>query len=269
MKKPEAGSDNPTNNNYLNRRKILKAFGLTALSGTAVSAFSMDRSKTVDGKSITQHIYASVNDMKQDTMLKDGVLVRTAGYYTIGDGGDAEYMISRNKPEEEIGVILLNNKLYAVLVNVSGVNYQMFGAVGDGINDDGVQIKLAHTYANRENIPVINQSGEYWIKGTNSIEILTNVQWGHSVFHIDEKLNTTRANRFIVNSREKPVVIKFDRAAKSKIIDGVKPGVTLVPEFAPYKNSLIVVTDDNDRIGARGGDAYKGRVARPREEFFL
>lgn len=45
----------------------------------------------------------------------------------------------------------------------------MFGAVGDSENDDGVQIKHAHAYACEHGIPIINLSGEYWIKQTNSI----------------------------------------------------------------------------------------------------
>lgn len=268
MKEPETGSDDYINDNYLNRRKMLKAFGIAALSGTAVSAFSMDKARTA-GKSINENIYATVNDMKQDATLEAGNLARTIGYNSVGDGGEAEYIIKTNKPDNDAAIIALNNKFYAVLINVSAVNYQMFGAVGDGVNDDGVQIKIAHAYANQMNVPVINQTGEYWIKATNGIEIMTSVQWGQSVFHIDEKFNTTTTNKFLVTSREKPLPIEFAPETKAKVIEQIKPGVTLIPELIPYRNSLIVVTDDNDRIGVRSGEAYKGRVTKPREEFFL
>ena len=58
-------------------------------------------------------------------------------------------------------VIALKNERVAVLLENKSVNYKMFGAVGDGDNDDGAQIKLAHEYANKHHIPVVNLSGEF------------------------------------------------------------------------------------------------------------
>ena len=267
-------NDNPIELNegkHLNRRNAIKAFSyasLATLSATAGSAFSATRTSAPARKMI-YNIYGTVAEMKQDTSLKEGTLVRTVGYYTAGDGGDAEFIIKKDKSEQEIGIVSLANQSYASLINVSSINYRMFGAVGDGQNDDGVQIKIAHAYANSKDLPVINHHGEYWIKQTNGIEIMTNVQWGSTVFHIDEKFNTSSDNRFIVSEKEKPVTLEFDEATKAKILSQVKPGVTIIPEFAPYKNSLIVLTDTNDRIGVRSGAVYNGRSTKPREEFFF
>ncbi|HEY0667289.1 MAG TPA: hypothetical protein VGD22_03875 [Sphingobacteriaceae bacterium] len=265
--KLEKKTDPENCNKYLNRRNALKAFGLAAISGTTVSAFSKDKEKRYG--SINQNSYSSVIEMQQDNSLKAGTFVRTVGYYRLGDGGDSEYLIKEGKAGEETGAVSLNDNLYASLVNVSVVNYKIFGAVGDGKNDDGVQIKLAHQYANEKNIPVVNLAGEYWIKATNGIEIKTNVQWGHSIFHIDEKFNSSKNNRFIVSGVNKPVVLEFDQATRNSILTQLKPGVTRIPEFAPYKNSLIVITDSHDRIGSRSGEAYRGRATRSREEFFF
>ena len=80
--------------------------------------------------------------------------------------------------------------LAAVLIESEAVNYRTFGAVGDGHNDDGVQIKRAHEFANEHDLPVVQLSGEFWISRTNDIPIRTNVHWGKSVFHIDEKYNS-------------------------------------------------------------------------------
>ena len=40
----------------------------------------------------------------------------------------------------------------------------MFGAICNSINDDGQQLKLAHNFANKHNLPVENLTGEYYIK---------------------------------------------------------------------------------------------------------
>lgn len=269
MEKLSATDLNETNN--INRRNAIRAFGfagITALSATAAPAFSEIKGNAPSGKA-AYLVFASVDNMKRDRSLKKDTLVRLAGYYTPGDGGGAEYLIKDAGTEGDWGTIPLDSGLYASLVNVSGVNYRMFGAVGDGKNDDGVQIKMAHAYANRMNIPLINQSGEFWIRETHTIEIMTSVYWGQTIFHIDEKYNTPSDHKFIISSLDKPVALDLTPETKSKLLAQIKPGVTLIPELAPYKNSLLVFTDTNDRVGVRSGAAYNGRSTKAREEFFF
>ena len=130
-------------------------------------------------------------ELKNAPDLSEGMIVRTTGYHTAGDGGGAEYVVKADtRPADGGSVINLSNGLQAHLLPVASINYKLFGTIGDGKNDDGVQIKKAHAYANRTGVPVVNLSGEYWIKETNAISILTNVQWGHTKFHIDESFNS-------------------------------------------------------------------------------
>lgn len=51
---------------HLNRRKVLKAFGLGTLSATAGSAFSMNKTKTPDSKKMVHNIYGTVDEIKRD-----------------------------------------------------------------------------------------------------------------------------------------------------------------------------------------------------------
>ncbi|MEJ7692503.1 hypothetical protein [Daejeonella sp.] len=266
---PGAKGSDAAESGYVNRRNAIKAFSLAslAMSGAAIPAFAAEASLTASRK-LTHTIYGSVSELKQEA-LKEGELVRVLGYFKLGDGGEAEYIVKKGAGEAEAGAIKLAGDTYASLTNVSSVNYKMFGAVGDGQNDDGIQIRAAHTYANLMNLPVINHKGEFWVKQTNGIEIMTSVQWGHTIFHIDEKFNTRSVNRFLVLPREKPVELNFDQATKAKLLAQIKPGATIIPEFAPYKNFLIVVTDNNDRIGVRSGEVYAGRSTKAREEFFF
>lgn len=208
----------------------------------------------------------SVAKMKSETALKEGMIVRTAGYYEPGDGGGADYIVKQGTLAEDLGsVVNLNGGLQSVLLAEDSINYKQFGAVGDGVNDDGIQIKRAHDYANAHDLPVINGTGEYWIKATNEIVVQTNVNWGHTKFHIDEGFNSKSNPRFRVTSRKNTVNITFDAAVKASFLAKMKPGTTFVPELAPYKNCLIFITDSNDKIGVRQGYNHSGWN---KEEFF-
>lgn len=261
----------PAEGDQLNRRNAIKAFGLVSLGTlSATSATALNSGSTAPfEKKLPYSIFNTVNDLRLDGSLKEGTLVRTLGYHTLGDGGAAEYIITNGKPANPAGSIVISDKVHGSLVNVLSVNYRMFGAVGDAKNDDGIQIKIAHDFANQHNLPVINHHGEYWIRGTTGIEIMTSVQWGQSIFHIDEKFNDRGTNRFLVLSRKPPVTLEIDAATKTKLLAQIKPGVTIIPEFAAYKNSMIVVTDANDRIGVRSGAVYNGASTKAREEFFF
>ncbi len=199
---------------------------------------------------------------------QQGAVVETLGFYTPGDGGAALYHVQQ--PTEDLqpndaDVLALQNGLVAVLLEGEAVNYRMFGAVGDGENDDGVQMKLAHQYANAHRIPVINLSGDFWIRQTNRIPIQTNVSWGQTRFHIDEVFNTQRDPRFEVLNDE-PTEALEDEELKAALLEQLRPGVHIVPELAPYAGYLIDVRDDGDRIGIRAG--YEGNRGWAREELF-
>ena len=250
----------------LNRRRMLRSLGFATLGAAAVPASSAAEPQAADLKK-TYTTYGTVADMTRDATLAEGTFVRVMGYHAAGDGGGAEYVVRSGAPAHPEGSLPLANKGYAELINVASVNYRIFGTVSDGTNDDGVQIKRAHIYANRINVPVVNRTGEFWIKGTDAIPVLTSVEWGDTIFHIDENAGA-RANRFVVESREAPVRIELDAAAKARVLAQVKPGVTIIPELAPYKNSFVLMTDTNDRIGSRGGARYGGKATRSKEEFF-
>lgn len=240
------------NNTAYTRRKMLGALGLTLAAGLPVGAAPVAK------RSGGGPVYATVVAMREDKKLSAGSIVQTAGYHEAGDGGAAVYQVA------EKGGIALHNGLSAVLLAGASVNYKMFGAVGDGKNDDGVQIKAAHEFANEHNIPVVNPGGEFWLKQTNAIPVYTNVHWGNTVFHIDEQYNTKTNARFEIRSRLKPVKVEVDKDLLLKVL---KPGVKMIPELAPYTNCLVFAADDKDRIGLRAGERYNGQ-SWAREDFF-
>ncbi len=269
-----------------NTNKNTIEFKALVLTGTIILAFAAQNTRTRAQKLPvlpTQRAsnpvvirYADTQLLSSLSSLKEGQLVETAGFYAPGDGGEALYRIEKlsersTRDDDQLrpngaDVIALNNGLAAVLLESEAVNYKMFGAVGDGDNDDGAQIKLAHEYANRHRIPVVNLSGEFWIKRTNNIEIKANVHWGNTTFHIDEKFNSKRFPRFVVLNDEPTKTLELDEKTKGILLDKIRPGVQIINELAPYANHLVTVVDANDRIGIRAGNYSKRGWAR--EELF-
>ena len=198
----------------------------------------------------------------------EGQWTQTAGFHTPGDGGASLYKIAASSDAEPNGadIIALDNGGVAILTENTAINYRQFGAVGEADHDDGVQIKRAHEYANDKQVPIINLSGEYWIKHVNDIPITTNVKWGKTTFHIDERYNSRKSPRFVVHNDRPTEPLDLTDNLKASLLDQIKPGVQIIPELAPYAGCLITVVDEDDRIGIRAGNYSKAGWAR--EEFF-
>ena len=266
-------SQQPTNRN-LSRRKALAGIGASGvvLAQYARRALAQDTAALTE--EITSHAsvarYAVVQVLKSQPTLQEREFVETVGFHIPGDGGGAVYRIEKLSEEtqpNDADVIALKNGLVAVLQENEAVNYKMFGTVSDGVHDDGVQIKLAHQYANEHQTSIVNLSGEFWIKQTNDIPITTNVHCGRTTFHIDERYNDKRKARFVVHNDQPRQTLTLADETKAALLEKLKPGVQIIPELAPYAGHLITVVDANDRIGIRAGATYSKR-GWAREELF-
>ena len=79
--------------------------------------------------------YDTISNMKSDTTLKAGMYVKTKGYYSVNDGGNAEYYITSIESETEYQEEL-NNGLYATLIiNENTANILQFGIKSDNTSD--------------------------------------------------------------------------------------------------------------------------------------
>lgn len=122
--------------------------------------------KVKDKKAV--RFYDTVADMKVDTTLKDGMHVKTKGYYSINDDGGAEYHITTIESETEYQETL-NNNLYATLLIEDVMNIKQFGAYGDGETDDTTSLQNAINISNHVFIP----DGVYCI--STSLKVKTNL----------------------------------------------------------------------------------------------
>jgi hypothetical protein len=247
----------------VSRRKLLATFGIAGVAVVSGSAMASEK-ETFPLNKGRYEPYQNVNEMVQDNALKEGVMVQTLGYHVAGDGGNACYRIVQKSTDPEIE---LRNGLSAVLVNVQSVNYKLFGAVGDGKNDDSIQIKSAHIYANKIGVPVHNYTGEYWLTNPCSIEISTNVDWGNTIFHINEANNTPGDSRFKILPARTAKTIDLNSEQKKALLSKLRPGVKLITELKDYANCLVSISDNNDRIGFRAGASFEGQ-SWAREELF-
>ncbi|MFI4875054.1 MAG: hypothetical protein ACIALR_06945 [Blastopirellula sp. JB062] len=268
-------SSNEPNHDFdvtVQRRTALAFLGLggIALGGrSALAALSGDVQSQAQQDA---RAFSSVKAMRESSDLSEGSYVVTLGYFEPGDGGSALYQIQatdKGRQANEGDVIALGDQMQALLLPDGPVNYHMFGVVGDGKNDDGQQIKFAHQFADKHRLPVIHRSGEYWIGKTVGIPISTNVDWGGTIFHINEKFNQKGKARFVVQSVKKPKKIVLNATQKAALLKRLRPGVAILPDLAPYENCLVSIADANDQIGFRAGAKYKGQSWNREELFYV
>ncbi len=123
--------------------------------------------KVKDKKAI--RYYDTVDDMKSDTTLKNGMYAKTKGYYSANDGGHGEYIIksSSNELYEE-----LDNNLVAELIIQDVININSLGADNTGINDSSTIIQNAFNYIENKwlngiyNLNTVVFNGIYLINNT-------------------------------------------------------------------------------------------------------
>jgi hypothetical protein len=127
------------------------------------------------------------------------------------------------------------------------VNYEAFGAVGDGKADDLPAIRDAHAHANRHGLPVRSKPGATYHLGRRAITaiISTDTDWGTSRFIIDDSaaVEDHRKALFEVRSALKPLPLKITR---------LKCGQTRL-DAGVSSECLVYVENRNRRIFIRRG----------------
>ena len=145
--------------------------------------------------------YDTIDEVKKDDGLVDGALVITRGYYKVNDDGGALYLIEKEQRGLDTGPswsIKLNNGLYANIQNRESVSYRMFGAVLDGVADDGPAMRLCHRYAHtifeldqtkrihQYTCTVRQNSGIIYKKDAEAIAVYTNMDLSGSTLIVDD-----------------------------------------------------------------------------------
>lgn len=125
-----------------NIKKYLNKDGLEQYNGLLHSAKLFEFDTVADMQSAYGILYA-------------GAICHTNGFHTSGDGGAAYYKMSASGTENGMDVLVCANNLYATLiVTESYVTPEMFGAYGDGTNDDANSLQRTIDYATAHAIKV-------------------------------------------------------------------------------------------------------------------
>lgn len=117
----------------------------------------------------TYHTFSDVVEDKAS--LVNGLIIKTLGYYSINDGGDATYYITNTASETDYQEDF-DNGLYATLIAEYPLNVKKYGAAGDNTHDDTQIIQTVF------NIAIENGSDIYFPSGTYKITEPITVNWG-------------------------------------------------------------------------------------------
>jgi len=106
------------------------------------------------------------------------------------------------------------------------VNYEAFGAVGDGLADDLPAIVEAHAFANAHGLSVKTKSDTTYHLGRRALTaiIATDTDWGTSRFVIDDTdVENHRVSLFAVRSLLKPVTLSIQQLTRDQRRLDVQP----------------------------------------------
>lgn len=110
--------------------------------------------------------YNTVEEMKNSSIIQNGDLVITKGFYSINDGGSAKYNVVNTLNEaNEMDIISLQNNLFAILIADNEVSVKQFGAKGNNTDDDLQKLQRAVDYGSINKLNVYIPAGTYLISG--------------------------------------------------------------------------------------------------------
>lgn len=126
------------------------------------------------------------------------------------------------------------------------VNYEAFGAIGDGVADDLPAICKAHEYANTNNLPVKTRPDAIYHLGRQAltVTITTETDWNTSRFTIDDTdVDDHKASLFEIRSTLEPEDIQIDTLTRDqKKVDA-----------RPQNDCYVVVEKESKRVYIRRG----------------
>lgn len=107
--------------------------------------------------------FKSLQEAKMYKGVFNGMGFKTGGYWKEGDGGGANYLVSDVGIVDEGAVVSLQYNLKGVIIE-RVFDVKMFGAKGDGINDDSIHIQKAFNACKLSGGNILFSSGTYMLK---------------------------------------------------------------------------------------------------------
>ena len=140
------------------------------------------------------------------------------------------------------------------------VNYEAFGAIGDGVADDLPAICAAHDYANKHGKPVRTKPDAVYHLGARALTavIATDTDWNTSRFIIDDTLDVENNKRhlFDVVSLQKPIALKIDALKRDQPRLDVKPPVDCIVHVTNSKVKRFIRWGSNANSGRAQNEVF-------------
>lgn len=191
---------------------------------TLTTALQAANEAMTSAQSINIRTFNSVEEMKASNTLKVGALVKTQGFYTAGDGGGADYVITNDIGEDEVdeaSIITLQKELYAKLLVQNYIDARWFGIYGDGINNDTDNLQKAINYAYKKSKVVDNFFGGLNYKASNLIVLKDGIFLIKNTIELPCNITIKGINAIIISNNENEdenTLFNIRNVAKDNII---------------------------------------------------
>lgn len=195
-------------------------------------------------------VFNTVAEMKKDVNLQVGQKVSTLGYYTVNDGGGAQYIIKNsttsNKYFEE-----LNNNLFAELIIYNTISPLQLGAYGNGTNNDTLALKNSINIAKNYNVILTSSRNSKYLVSENIVFNTINVDFNNSIIMSNSPLE----HLLTINSINPGNYTHLTNTYKNIILSG--KNITSSVLYVACNKTLIESITIND-VAVAGMQLYQG-----------
>lgn len=252
--------------------QILHVIEEQGLFGTAVEP---EKPIIEGGSSYAALWFASVKEMQAYRKLAEGNIVRTRNYSEEREGGGAQYRIVKNNKDKYGNdipwAIPLENGLFAMLDEHKEVSYRMFGAILDGVNDDGDAMRLCHRYADSHFVyddkgltkiytcNVAQHDGVIYKKDTDAIWCSSDVDLSGATLLVDDS-NATWYGIYVWGDNDS---LYYDMELSDEVKSDLKADAFFLPHAGTdllHQNTVVKL--EEDPYCARDDAGYLYTVAR-------
>lgn len=167
--------------------------------------------------------------------------IETKGYYLEGDKGEGQFTVSLDPLliEDNGSVFSLGLGMFAKLIPIQSISYTAFGAKlldnNDNIANDSIAIQKCHIYANKENIPVVQNFGI--VRLDRQVDVKTSLDLSGCPIYVGDF--SRNLSLYKVTSKKAPKTITSFTQADLYL------GSYVSSILSPYKNHMITF-DSNE-----------------------
>lgn len=108
-------------------------------------------------------VYDTVESMKNDTTIKEGMICKTLGYRAVNDLGGGVYKINTDASNGYEKISVSNNLTASLVIENNTVNVDCFGAYGDNEHDDADVLNYAVNFCCDNGITLTMSAKHYKI----------------------------------------------------------------------------------------------------------